>query len=290
MNGFQQNDERKQLQGLLDISRSLGGFSRSFKHFSPLFQVAGIVLAPVAGLLQAGRGVHDLSIGLKNQDQKRMVRGLADVATAVGTTLAFASGVAVIPGVVLAVAANVLKGAYQVSPGFRGWVDKKLERATPKLEKFVHGVDSASKPLRSGFKILLNKFFPGDEWQTPAYYSQAQMAEIVSLLQVDGQYTAEEKECLRAALEDTGQAKETPPLSAPPPSSQRQLLLEELDTNKKRRDFLYFMISVADYDTHSGPEEHTYLKALSTDLGISDQERDRMLENFETEKRRRERG
>lgn len=95
--GFKHNDERKQLQGLLDISRSLGGFSRSFKRFSPILGVAGIVLAPVAGFMQAGRGVHDLSIGIKNSDKKRMVRGLADMATAVGTTMAFASGVAVIP-------------------------------------------------------------------------------------------------------------------------------------------------------------------------------------------------
>jgi hypothetical protein len=139
--------------------------------------------------MQAGRGLHDLSIGIKNDDKKRMVRGLADMATAVGTTMAFASGVAVIPGVVLAVAANVLKGAYQVSPRFRGWVDKKLDKHEDKLVKFVHGADKVSKPFVNGWRKLLDKFFAGDSWTTPQHYSKAQISEITALLQVDGEYS-----------------------------------------------------------------------------------------------------
>lgn len=283
--GFKQNDERRQLQGLLDISRSLGGFARSFKHFSPLFQVAGIVLAPVAGLMQGGRGVHDLSIGLKNHDKKLMIKGLADTATAVGTTMAFASGVAVIPGVVLAVAANVLKGAYQVSPKFRGWVDGKLDKHQGKLEKFVHGVDRVSKPLVHTWRKLLDKVFPGDDsWETPSHYSLADKAEMLALLQVDGQYSEEERECFKAALEETGQAKETPPLDAPPPGSHRQALLAELKTVKQRRDFLHLMISVADYDTHTTAEEKGYLSDLSRDLGFSSQELNGMLDDYQNDK------
>ena len=282
--GFKQNDEHKQLQGLLDISRSIGGFSRSFKHHSPLFAVAGIVLAPIAGLMQAGRGVHDLSIGLKNDDKKRMVRGLADMATAVGTTMAFASGLAVIPGVVLAVAANVLKGAYQVSPRFRGWVDHKLEKHDGKLERFVRGADKVTKPFVNGWRKLLDKLFPGDSWTTPSHYSKAQLSEITALLQVDEQYTPEERECLRAALEDTGQAKDTPPLDAPPSTPRRAELLEELKSPKLRRNFLHFMISVADYDTHTAPSERAYLHQLSQDLGIKDRDFETMLDDYEKEK------
>ena len=283
--GFKQNDEHRQLQGLLDISRSIGGFSRSFKHFSPLFHVAGIVFAPLAGAFQAGRGFHDLSIGLKNHDHKRMVKGMADVATAVGTTMAFASGVAVIPGVVLAVAANVLKGAYQVSPKFRGWVDGKLDKHEARLHKAVHLVDKVSKPLVRTWHKLLDKIFPGDDsWESPSHYSQAQKAEMLSLLQVDGQYTEEERECFKDALEETGQAKETPPLNAPPPGSYRKDLLAELDTQKKRKNFLHLMISVADYDTHTTSEERDYLRDLSRDLGISSQELDTMLDDYLNDK------
>lgn len=282
--GFKQNDEHKQLQGLLDISRSIGGFSRSFKHYSPAFAVAGIVLAPVAGLMQAGRGIHDLSIGIKNDDKKRMVRGLADMATAVGTTMAFASGVAVIPGVVLAVAANVLKGAYQVSPRFRAWVDGKLEKHESKLKSFVHGADKLTGPFVKGWRKLLDKFFPGDSWTTPPHYSQAQISEITALLQVDGDYSPEERECYKAALEDTGQAKETPPLNTPPVTPQRAELLQELKSPKLRRNFLHFMISVADYDTHTAPSEKAYLRQLSQDLGIKDQDFENMLDDYEHEK------
>ncbi|MBS2034250.1 TerB family tellurite resistance protein [bacterium] len=279
VNGFKQNDEHRQIQGLLDISRSLGGFSRSFKHFSPLFQVAGIVLAPVAGLLQGGRGIHDLSIGIKNQDKKRMIRGLADMATAVGTTMAFASGVAVIPGVVLAVAANVLKGAYQVSPKFRGFVDTKLDRHQRGLQKLVHTADRLSKPLVRTWHKLLDKILPGDDsWQTPSHYSQAQISEMLALLQVDREYTEEERELFKQALEETGQAAQTPPLNSAPAPAQRKELLLELDSPKKRRDFLHLMVSVADYDTHTTDEERNYLTVLSGDLGISPEELNTMLE------------
>ncbi|MBX3166518.1 MAG: TerB family tellurite resistance protein [Candidatus Eremiobacteraeota bacterium] len=282
--GFKQNDERKQLQGLLDISRSLGGFSRSFKRFSPILGVAGIVLAPVAGLLQTGRGVHDLSIGLKNDDKKRMVRGLADMATAVGTTMAFASGVAVVPGVVLAVAANVLKGAYQVSPRFRGWVNQKLDKHEARLEKFVHGADKVTKPFVKAWRRLLDNFFPGDAWTTPPHYSQAQLSEITALLQVDGEYTPEERECYKAALEDTGQARETPPLNTPPVAPRRAELLKELKSPQQRRNFLHFMISVADYDTRTVATEKDYLRRLSQDLGLREKDFDMMLKDYLHEK------
>lgn len=282
--GFKQNDERKQLQGLLDVSRSLGGFSRSFKRFSPILGVAGIILAPIAGLMQAGRGVHDLSIGIRNDDKKRMVRGLADMATAVGTTMAFASGVAVIPGVVLALAANVLKGAYQVSPRFRGWVDQKLDKHEAKLEKIVEGADKVTRPFVNGWRTLLDKFFPGDAWTTPQHYSKAQLSEITALLQVDGEYTREERECYKAALEDTGQAKQTPSLTTPPVTPRRADLLEELESPKQRRNFLHFMISVADYDTHTLPAEKDYLRQLSQDLGIRPKDFDVMLEDYIHEK------
>lgn len=285
--GFKQNDERKQLQGLLDISRSVGGFARSFKRFSPVFGVAGIVLAPVTGLLQAGRGAVDLSIGIRNSDKKRMVRGLADMATAVGTTMAFASGVAVIPGVVLAVAANVLKGAYQLSPRFRGWVDGKLDKHEGKLQKLVDGAEKLARPVVNGWRKLLDKISPGDPWTTPQHYSKAQISEITALLQVDGEYTPEERECYKAALEDTGQAKQTPPLSTPPVTPRRQELLAELKSPHDRRNFLHFMLSVADYDTRTVGAEKAYLHQLSQDLGIREKDFELMLQDFQHEKLRR---
>lgn len=282
--GFKQNDERKQLQGLLDITRSVGGFSRSFKRFSPAFGVAGTILAPVTGILQGGRGLMDISLGVRNGDKKRMVRGLADMATAVGTTMAFASGVAVIPGVVLAVAANVLKGAYQVSPRFRGWVDGKLDKHEGKLQKLVDGADRLARPLVNGWRKLLDKILPGDGWASPKHYSKAMLSEITALVQVDGKYTPEERECLRAALEDTGQAKQTPKLTAAPVKPRRAELLEELKTREERLDFLRFMVSVADYDTRTVPEERDYLRQLGRDLGVEEQALEKMFQAHQQKK------
>lgn len=95
--GFKRGDERKQLQGTLDVSRSVSSLGRLMRHNSALLGGVGIAFAPITGALQAGRGMHDVSTGLKNNDNKKELKGLVDIATAVGTALAFASGPAVIP-------------------------------------------------------------------------------------------------------------------------------------------------------------------------------------------------
>lgn len=275
--GFKHNDERKELQGLLDMARAVGGIGRIFKNYSPLCQMMGIAFAPVAGGLQAGRGLYEVSVGLKNDDKKQVVRGLADVATAVGTTMAFASGVAVIPGVVLAVAANGLKVAYQVSPKFRGWVNRKLDKHEDKLVKLVERADKLTAPLRNGWRKVMSKIFKHIDPEGPRRFSAAQLADITRLLHVDGRYDEEEQQKLKATLEDAGQGKETPQPTDPVPESQRPGLVQELDTHAKAKDFVAFMIAVADYDHPITPEEEAYLRHLSTDVGLTPAEFEQLL-------------
>jgi hypothetical protein len=277
LDGFRHNDERKQLQGLLDVSRSIGGLGRIFRRVSPLGKVVGIALAPVAGALQAGRGVHDIAVGLKNDDKKRMVRGMVDMATAVGTTMAFASGVAVIPGVVLAVAANVGKVAYQVSPKFRGWVDRRIDKHQPKLEALVRHTDRCTASLRKGWKSLMGKLIDHTDPHGPDTFSRAQLADIGRLLHEDGHYSREEQQRLRVALEEVGQAAQTPALDAGPPESLRPQLIQELVSPTQRKEFVGFMLAVADYQAAIAGEEEAYCRQLAHDLNIPDAEFDQML-------------
>lgn len=266
--GFKQNDERKQLQGMLDLTRSIGGIGRIFRSQGLAFNIVGIGFAPVAGALQAGRGLYDVSIGLKNDDKKKVVRGLVDVATAVGTTLAFASGVAVIPGVVLAVAANIGKAAYQLSPKFRGVVDKRLDKLEPKLETLVHKATDLSAPLVRGWKRLMGKLIDKIDATGPEQFSKAQLADITLLMHADGLYSREENRRIRTELEDGGQGNATPKLDAPPPASMREVLLRELNTPARAREFVGFMLVVANYDFKVTPEEDAFVRHLADQVGI----------------------
>ena len=275
--GFKQNDERKQLQGMLDATRSLGSLGRIFRDRHILCKTVGIALAPVAGAFQAGRGLHDVSVGIKNQDHKRMVRGLVDMATAVGTTMAFASGVAVIPGVVLAVAANGAKGAYQISPRFRGLVDRRLDRWEPALKRVVDKVDGWTGPLRRGWKKVLAKWIKHVDTVSPERFSEAQLSDITRLLYEDGCYSREERDRLRTTLEEAGQGAQTPQLNGVPPESQREQLITELVSSAERKNFVGFMLAVADYEDGVGPEEETYLRQLSSDLKVPEADFDQML-------------
>lgn len=275
--GFKQNDERKQLQGMLDLTRSIGGIGRIFRSESMLMNVVGIGFAPVAGVLQAGRGLYDVSIGLKNDDKKKVVRGLVDIATAVGTTLAFASGAAVIPGVVLAVVANAGKAAYQISPKFRSHVDSRLDKLKPQLTTLVAKAEDIAAPIVKGWRKLMSKLISKIDTAGPEQFSKAQLADITLLMHADGRYSAEENRRLRTELEDGGQGNATPKLTAPKPPSMREMLLKELDTPEKRREFVEFLLVVANYDFTMSPEEVSYIEHLATQVGIPKSEFDEML-------------
>lgn len=283
--GFKRGDERKQLQGTLDIARSVSTLGRLMRHDSAVLGGVGIAFAPVAGVLQAGRGMHDVATGLRNEDNKKEIKGLVDIATAVGTAMAFASGVAVIPGVALAVAANLVKVGYQISPKFRKKVDKILDKHEPKLEKMVEKSVKISAPVVKAYRKFMGHFIKDVDPPGPAHFSKAQLAEITNLLHIDGRYSREEYERLRTDLEEVGQKKDLPKRGASPPDLRRAELVNELTTPESRTDFIRFLLVVADYNLESDPVEIDYLRELATKhLGLSAEQFQELVDERETER------
>lgn len=270
--GFRRHDARFQLQGVLDASRSLGSFGRLLKGHHALLNGVGIALAPIAGAVQVGRGMHDLSIGLRNDDNKTQLKGLVDMATAVGTAMAFASGAAVIPGVALAVAANLVKVGYQVSPRFRGWMDGRLDKAEPKLQKMVDTTEKLTRPLVDGWHALMKKLVKKVDAERPEQFSKAQLAEILNLLQADQDFSKAEEKRLRSVLESAGQKDQMPSNEDPPPPLRRSELMTELQTHDQRIDFVRFLLVVADYDWQVRQEENLFLDQIAATLGLTPEE------------------
>ena len=271
--GYRRGDERRQIQGSLDVSRAVGTFGRLMKSHGAVFKGVGVAMAPVAGALQAGRGFYDLNTGIKNKDKRKEVQGLADIAAAVGTAMAFASGVAVIPGIALAVAANLVKVGYQLSPKFRKKVDKGLTKIEPTLEKAVDKVERLTEPVVKAWKSLLGRFIKRVDAEKSGRFSKAELAEITNLLHSDGKYEREEYNRLRISLEKVGQRKELPKRGEAPPPVRRQELVAELDEPKEKQDFVRFLLVAADYDYKTTSQELDYLRELSIDhLGLSERE------------------
>lgn len=287
--GVKRGDERRQIQGALDMSRAVGSFGRILKSHGAAFKGVSMAMAPVAGALQAGRGFYDLNTGLKNKDRRKEIQGLADIAAAVGTAMAFASGVAVIPGIALAVAANLVKVGYQLSPKFRKKVDKGLVKIEPALEKAVAKVDRLTAPVVKAWKGLMGRWIKRVDATKPGTFSKAELAEIAQLLHCDGKYEREEYNRLRTTLEKVGQKSQLPKRTAPPSPVRREELVAELAEPQQRRDFVRFLLVAADYDYKTSPEELDYLRELSVDhLGLTPEEfqglvderaRDRKLRN-----------
>lgn len=283
--GFKRGDERKQLQGTMDIARSVSTLGRLMRHDSAVLGAVGIAFAPVAGVLQAGRGMHDVATGLRNEDNKKEIKGLVDIATAVGTAMAFASGVAVIPGVALAVAANMVKVGYQISPKFRKKVDKILDKHEPKLEKMVEKSVKLSAPVVKAYRKFMGHFIKDVDTEGPAHFSKAQLAEIANLLHVDGRYSREEYDRLRTDLEDVGQKRDLPKRDAPPPTLRRPELVKELTTPESRTDFVRFLLVVADYNLESEPVELDFVRELATKhLGLTDDQFQKLVEERDAER------
>ncbi|MCA9775279.1 MAG: TerB family tellurite resistance protein [Candidatus Eremiobacteraeota bacterium] len=267
--GYRTNDERKQWQGLLDAVRSAGSAGRLLKSHGAFFNVAGIALAPIAGALQAGRGLYDLNTGLKNDDNKKQLKGLVDIAAAVGTGLAFASGAAIIPGIALAVAAGAVKIAYELSPGARKKIDPILDRMEPKLTKVVEGADKLSKPVRNAWRKVISRFVKKTEPDLPGKLIHAQLAELSQLLFSDGDYTKQEERRLKSALEELGQGSQTPSRNEAPLPINRIALKGHLKSKEQRVDFLRYMLVAAYYDNEEKPAEAGFLDNLAAALEVS---------------------
>ena len=242
------------------------------KAHGALFNIAGIALAPIAGALQAGRGMYDLNTGLKNDDNKKELKGLVDIATAVGTGLAFASGAAIVPGVALAVAANVLKITYELSPKARKKIDPVLDRLEPKLAKMVERAEKISQPARKAWQKLISRFVKHTEPDAPGQLTKAQIAELSQLLSVDGDYTKQEERRLKTALEEVGQGSQTPSRKEEPLPPDRVSLKSQLQGKTERLDFLRYMLVAAYYDNEEKASEAEYLNDLAAALDIKPDE------------------
>jgi uncharacterized tellurite resistance protein B-like protein len=270
--GFKTNDGRKQLQGALDAVRSAGSAARLLSSHGAFFKVAGVALAPVAGAIQAGRGLHDVSIGLRNDDNKKQLKGLVDIATAVGTGLAFASGVAIIPGIALAVAANLVKVAYEVSPKARKKLDPIIDKMEPKLAKVVARAEELSEPVRKAWRRVMSRFVKQKDELGPSQFSKSQLAEISHLLLSDGEYTRQEERRLKTTLERTGQGKDLPTRDQEPQARNREALKRELQTKEKRVAFIEFLLVAAHYDNQEKTEETKYVNDLAEVLEVPPEE------------------
>jgi len=215
--------------------------------------------------------MYDVSLGLRNDDNRKQLDGLVDMATAVGTGLAFASGAAVVPGMALAVAANLVKIAYQISPRARARIDPLIDKAEPKLTRMVAKVERFSAPLRQRWQSLMSRLVKDRQEPGPSRFSQAQLAEIATLLSCDGDYTRQEERRLKTRLERAGQGKRLPSHQEGPPPTQREQLLRELETPEQRRAFVAFMSVVALYDNRERAEEVAYIDGLARMLGVEAQ-------------------
>lgn len=278
--GFKTHDGRKQLQGALDAVRSAGSAGRLLKNHGSFFKVAGIGLAPIAGAIQAGRGLHDVAIGLRNDNNKKELNGLVDVAAAVGTALAFASGVGVVPAIALAVVANLTKAAYQVSPKVRSKLDPQIDKLEPKLAKIVDTTEVLTKPVRKAWQSILGKIVKTTEERGPSRYTRAQLAEISHLLASDGDYTRQEERRLKTRLERVGQADQLPRHNEALKPRDRRVLKAQLGTQKERVDFLKFLVVAATFDNQELKAEKDYVNSLATVLNVPPETVEKFREEF----------
>lgn len=159
--GFLQGNGRKEIQGALDATRSASVGLRLAAHNSLALGAAGTILGGVAGAIQITRGVYDLSNGVKENKKDMQVRGLTDIASAAGLTLAL-TGVGTIPGIAITAVAMGTRLLYQFNDRFEGFVNRKLDEWNPGLTKTVNLVDRVTQPVikavRGGIESLSGHF------------------------------------------------------------------------------------------------------------------------------------
>ena len=154
--GYRTDDDRREVQGLMDGVRSAAVLGNLLGRHSGLAATAGAILGPVAGAIQATRGFMDVSGGLKEKDKAKQLQGLCDIGAAVGLTMA-ATGVGVIPGVILTVVSVGARVLYQVSEKFEKRADQTLGKWEPGLQKAVDAVESVANPIIDRVRPLIEK-------------------------------------------------------------------------------------------------------------------------------------
>lgn len=144
--GFLEGDGRKEIQGTLDATRAASVGLRLANSFSPALGVAGAVLAPIAGGIQATRGYYDLSDGLATENKEKQMRGLTDIVSAAGLTVAL-TGIGTIPGIAVTALAMGGRLLYQFNDRFEGYCNEKLDDWNDDLKAGVKFVDKVTEPV-----------------------------------------------------------------------------------------------------------------------------------------------
>lgn len=156
--GFLEGNGRKEIQGGLDATRSASvGFKLAGSQAAWL-GATGTVLGAAAGVIQASRGFYDLSAGLENKAKDKQWKGLTDIASAAGLTLAL-TGVGTIPGIAITALAMGSRFLYQFSDKYEARANRRLDQWEPALQKAVNVVNTVADPIIKTVRSGIEKFF-----------------------------------------------------------------------------------------------------------------------------------
>jgi hypothetical protein len=155
--GWRAKDRKRQSQGALDAVRSLGQTARALRTLSPWLATGGLWLAPIAGGMQAHQGWKNLTRGLTENKNSLEVKGITDIASAVGVTLLL-TGVAATPGLAIFSAAQAIHTVYSMSKTVRKHVDKGIDRLEPTGLKALEGLNSLGNHGRALLERLGGPF------------------------------------------------------------------------------------------------------------------------------------
>lgn len=163
--GRKDKNKRRQEIGALDGIRSLGLTARALKSYSPWFLTAGRVLAPVAGVMQATMGAKKLANGLRKNINKDELKGVVDIASAVGLTMLL-TGVAATPGLAVFSAAQFLYTVYNMNSKVRKFMDKGIDKLEPAGLKAMDGIRNVTDEVKEKIGKLSSPFWIGSDEET----------------------------------------------------------------------------------------------------------------------------
>ena len=155
--GLKDKNKKRQFLGLRRTVSSAGLTCRALKRVSPVLKTAGIALAPVAGALQAGQGVHGLLTGLKEDNNRKELKGLVDIASAAGLTLLL-TGIAGMPGLAIFGTANFIYSAYRMNSKVRKVMDKVIDKMEPPAKKGLENLKEAASPVKAVWEKVKDSF------------------------------------------------------------------------------------------------------------------------------------
>ena len=181
--GRKDKNKRRQEIGALDGIRSLGLTARALKAYSPWFLTAGRVLAPVAGVMQATMGAKKLAHGLRKNINKDELKGVVDIASAVGLTMLL-TGVAATPGLAVFSAAQFLYTVYNMNSKVRKFSatvfagltnpqeismelrNQGIDKLEPAGLKAMDGIRNVTDDVKEKINKLSSPFFIGSDEET----------------------------------------------------------------------------------------------------------------------------